>query len=132
MSDASGGPFCAGLEPIIVQVAAQTAPFPRLAAACTLRPTPLLELRPMRNLISAVLALCAGMTASFETPAQSSAPPAVQSSVQSSASAPIPTPAPCKQCATWNIPQAPFRLYGNAYYVGVHGLSSVLITSDRS
>jgi metallo-beta-lactamase class B len=38
---------------------------------------------------------------------------------------------PCEACATWNITQEPFRLYGNAYYVGVHGLSAVLITSDQ-
>jgi metallo-beta-lactamase class B len=36
----------------------------------------------------------------------------------------------CESCETWNVTQAPFRLYGNAYYVGVHGLSSILITSD--
>ena len=59
----------------------------------------------MRNLISAVLALFAGVSASANAE-------------------------PCQQCATWNVTQAPFRLYGNAYYVGVHGLSSVLITSD--
>jgi metallo-beta-lactamase class B len=38
--------------------------------------------------------------------------------------------APCASCATWNMPQQPFRIYGNTYYVGTHGLSSVLITSD--
>jgi metallo-beta-lactamase class B len=37
----------------------------------------------------------------------------------------------CKECADWNTTQAPFRIYGNTYYVGVHGLSSILITSDR-
>lgn len=37
---------------------------------------------------------------------------------------------PCKECAEWNTPQAPFRIYGNAYYVGPHGLSSILITSN--
>jgi metallo-beta-lactamase class B len=37
---------------------------------------------------------------------------------------------PCPSCATWNAPQAPFRIYGNTYYVGPHGLSSILITSD--
>jgi metallo-beta-lactamase class B len=37
---------------------------------------------------------------------------------------------PCPNCATWNAPQAPFRIYGNTYYVGPHGLSSILITSD--
>ena len=31
--------------------------------------------------------------------------------------------------ADWNDPQEPFALYGNTYYVGVRGLSSVLITS---
>jgi len=40
------------------------------------------------------------------------------------------TPFKCESCETWNVTQAPFRLYGNAYYVGVHGLSSILITSD--
>lgn len=28
------------------------------------------------------------------------------------------------------MPQAPFRVYGNTYYVGPHGLSSILVTSD--
>lgn len=36
---------------------------------------------------------------------------------------------PCSQCRTWNIPQKPFRVFGNTYYVGPHGLSSVLIVS---
>jgi metallo-beta-lactamase class B len=36
----------------------------------------------------------------------------------------------CESCATWNVTQAPFRLYGNAYYVGVRGLAAILITSD--
>lgn len=39
-------------------------------------------------------------------------------------------PLPCEQCAAWNEPQAPFRVYGNTYYVGPHGLSSILITSS--
>jgi len=30
-----------------------------------------------------------------------------------------------------NAEQAPFKLYANTYYVGVHGLSSVLITSNE-
>lgn len=36
----------------------------------------------------------------------------------------------CSSCADWNRPQAPFRIFGNTYYVGPHGLSSILITSD--
>jgi metallo-beta-lactamase class B len=41
-----------------------------------------------------------------------------------------PVDVPCALCAEWNKPQAPFRVYGNTYYVGPHGVSSVLITSD--
>lgn len=35
----------------------------------------------------------------------------------------------CESCADWNRDQAPFQIFGNTYYVGVRGLSSVLITS---
>jgi metallo-beta-lactamase class B len=41
------------------------------------------------------------------------------------------SPASCPECAEWNRSQQPFRVYGNTYYVGVHGLSSILVTSDR-
>jgi metallo-beta-lactamase class B len=33
-------------------------------------------------------------------------------------------------CEAWNRPQEPFRVFGNTYYVGVAGLSAVLIASD--
>ena len=36
---------------------------------------------------------------------------------------------PCSNCAVWNTRQEPLHLYGNTYYVGTHGLSSILITS---
>jgi len=36
---------------------------------------------------------------------------------------------PCSQCAEWNQPQKPFKIFSNTYYVGTHGLSSILITS---
>ena len=35
----------------------------------------------------------------------------------------------CKDCTAWNQPQEPFRIHGNTYYVGPHGLSSILVTS---
>lgn len=35
----------------------------------------------------------------------------------------------CADCPVWNEPQKPFRVYGNTYYVGPHGLTSILITS---
>jgi len=40
-------------------------------------------------------------------------------------------PSPCTQCAEWNVSQEPFRIYGNTYYVGVRGLSAILITSPQ-
>ena len=39
------------------------------------------------------------------------------------------TAATCARCVEWNRPQKPFRIFGNTYYVGPHGLSSILITS---
>jgi metallo-beta-lactamase class B len=40
-------------------------------------------------------------------------------------------PKVCDSCDEWNLPQAPFKLHGRSYYVGVRGLSAVLIkTSD--
>lgn len=39
------------------------------------------------------------------------------------------TPILCYDCAAWNAPREPFRLFGNTYYVGVGGLSAVLLTS---
>jgi len=35
----------------------------------------------------------------------------------------------CRSCTEWNQPQKPFLLYGKSWYVGTHGLSSVLIDS---
>jgi len=37
----------------------------------------------------------------------------------------------CESCAGWNAVQEPFRVFGNTYYVGVAGLSAVLVTSDK-
>lgn len=37
----------------------------------------------------------------------------------------------CSNCERWNLPQDPFRIYGNTWYVGTAGLSSILIeTAD--
>jgi len=40
-------------------------------------------------------------------------------------------PKKCESCDGWNAPQEPFRVFGNTYYVGVAGLSSVLVASDK-
>ena len=39
-------------------------------------------------------------------------------------------PHQCEDCPTWNKLRAPFRVYGNTYYVGTDGLSALLITGD--
>ena len=33
-------------------------------------------------------------------------------------------------CVEWNVPRQPFKLFGNSYFVGTQGLSSVLIVTD--
>jgi len=40
-------------------------------------------------------------------------------------------PKQCGNCADWNAQHTPFKIYGNTYYVGVNGLSTVLITSKQ-
>jgi metallo-beta-lactamase class B len=37
----------------------------------------------------------------------------------------------CDSCKEWNVAQEPFRVFANTYYVGVAGLSSVLLVSDK-
>ena len=34
------------------------------------------------------------------------------------------------QLAEWAAPQAPFKIYGNTYYVGTKGITSILVTSE--
>jgi metallo-beta-lactamase class B len=36
----------------------------------------------------------------------------------------------CSQCDAWNVPQAPFKVFGNTYYVGTAELSAILIAGD--
>ena len=42
----------------------------------------------------------------------------------------VDSPKTCDACDEWNAPHEPFRVFGNTYYVGVAGLSAVLIASD--
>ena len=52
----------------------------------------------------------------------------------SAAAAPVPAQTAstaCPKCAEWNAPQDPFRIFGNTYYVGTHGITSILITSPQ-
>ena len=39
-------------------------------------------------------------------------------------------PMTCTNCEEWNTPRAPFKVFGNTYFVGSQGLSSLLIVTD--
>lgn len=41
----------------------------------------------------------------------------------------VPSLAKAQRDPDWIAPQQPFRIYGNTYYVGTHGLASILVTS---
>ena len=41
----------------------------------------------------------------------------------------LPRLATAQRDPDWVAPQQPFRIYGNTYYVGTHGLASILVTS---
>jgi metallo-beta-lactamase class B len=64
---------------------------------------------PFRSLTVAALSLALGL------PAAASTPPASRGIDRSQ----------------WNAPQKPFRIYGNTWYVGPYGLSSVLVDTGR-
>ncbi len=40
-------------------------------------------------------------------------------------------PSTCSNCAEWNAPRQPFKVYGNTWFVGPAGVSALLITSDQ-
>ncbi len=69
----------------------------------------------MRPLFSSLSATCAMLMAIVPVPHARAAEP---SDIQ---------PFACESCDEWNQPHAPFRLHGNSYYVGVEGLSAILI-----
>lgn len=41
-----------------------------------------------------------------------------------------PAPIACRACDAWNATQAPFRIVGNTYYVGVRGLSVLVVRTS--
>lgn len=43
---------------------------------------------------------------------------------------PLTQPKQCSRCEAWNQPVTPFRVYGNTWYVGVRGMSSLLIRTS--
>lgn len=88
------------------------------------------------------LALVAVLATLAVTPtACSSAPPADASAAATAAQPAVPpaaapatlVPDPamaCAMCGEWNQPRAPFKVFGNTWFVGTQGLSSLLIATD--
>lgn len=48
---------------------------------------------------------------------------------QDSTDAPSTSKVACERCEEWNAPHEPFKVFGNLYYVGTAGLSSLLLSS---
>jgi metallo-beta-lactamase class B len=76
----------------------------------------------MIKILLRILAPCVALALTFSVLAvAASAKPAL-----------VPDPAiACESCPEWNRDREPFRVFGNTWYVGVAGLSSVLITSKE-
>ncbi|MEZ4429603.1 MAG: subclass B3 metallo-beta-lactamase [Nannocystaceae bacterium] len=56
---------------------------------------------------------------------------AVEAPAPAAESADVDASIDCPPCAEWNEPREPFAVFGNTYYVGVAGLSSVLIATTE-
>ncbi|MEZ5420483.1 MAG: subclass B3 metallo-beta-lactamase [Vicinamibacterales bacterium] len=70
---------------------------------------------------SAALTLAAIATAAITALAQAPPPSTLRPD----------SPATCTNCAEWNAPRQPFKVYGNTYFVGPAGVSALLITSPQ-
>lgn len=57
-------------------------------------------------------------------------PAPAEAPVHAEAPSGLDTPIQCSLCAEWNQPRDPFKVFGNTYYVGVAGLSAILIASS--
>lgn len=59
------------------------------------------------------------------------APPSLPAQSGRAGAPVVDPPITCGACDEWNAPRQPFKVFGNTYFVGSAGLSSVLITSDQ-
>ncbi len=76
------------------------------------------------------LMMIAGWLAASPPPARAGQQAPAPASTQTAASTqPAPSPRACPDDGEWNITRKPFRIHGNTYFVGVCGLSAILITS---
>ena len=73
------------------------------------------------------------MTKSFTTVLQRAAAIGMVGALLAAAAAKADDDAPttCDSCAAWNQSAKPFKIHGHTYYVGVQGLSSVLIATPK-
>ncbi len=81
-------------------------------------------------LLSSLLAACATEPAPPDTAAASAEAPAPTPGAAAATLAADP-PIACSACEEWNAPRAPFKVFGNTYFVGTQGLSSLLIATPQ-
>jgi len=87
---------------------------------------------PPRALLAPALLFLSLTSCTPPRPAADAAEPAAVADATRPAIPSAPTdPDDCPSCAEWNAPQAPFKVFGDTYYVGPHGLSALLITSPE-
>jgi len=80
-------------------------------------------------LVVAALAATACSSPPADAPAATSAPATAPPAGDPAALVADPAMA-CDMCGEWNQPRAPFKVFGNTYFVGTQGLSSVVIATD--
>lgn len=89
--------------------------------------------RPHRSLgllLISLLAACASPRPAPDTSVSSVEAPGPTARAASPTLEPDP-PIACSSCEEWNVPRAPFKVFGNTYFVGTQGLSSLLITTPQ-
>jgi metallo-beta-lactamase class B len=85
--------------------------------------------KPLAFVVVAALAATACSSPPADAPAATSAPATAPPAGDPATLVPDPAMA-CDMCGEWNQPRAPFKVFGNTYFVGTQGLSSVVIATD--
>ncbi len=79
--------------------------------------------------VSLLAGVCVGCGSPQDPASAPASAPVSGSSVAPAVLVPDP-PIACSSCDEWNAPRPPFTVFGNTYFVGTQGLSSVLISTD--
>lgn len=81
-------------------------------------------------LLTVLLAACLRPRSASDRLATSAGAPAAATPAAAAALVSDP-PIACSSCEEWNAPRVPFKVFGNTYFVGTQGLSSLLIATPQ-